>query len=128
MNRMKKVLSLILAAAMLLSLAAMITGCKENPSGNTDSTEPGQAGESGVYTVTIKTAGGMPMKGVAAYIYADSTKSDLKDYGETDDNGMVTFNLPTGVDYAIDLGVENGFIQEGETASESFIPDFLHEV
>lgn len=28
------------------------------------------------------------------------------------------------VDYAIDLGVENGFIQEGETASESFIPAF----
>ena len=28
------------------------------------------------------------------------------------------------VDYAIDLGVENGFIQEGETASESFIPEF----
>ena len=28
------------------------------------------------------------------------------------------------VDYAIDLGVENGFIQEGDVASESFIPDF----
>lgn len=28
------------------------------------------------------------------------------------------------VDYAIDLGVENGFIQEGNTAKESFIPDF----
>lgn len=28
------------------------------------------------------------------------------------------------VDYAISLGVENGFIQEGETASESFIPEF----
>ena len=28
------------------------------------------------------------------------------------------------VDYAIDIGVENGFIQEGETASESFIPEF----
>lgn len=28
------------------------------------------------------------------------------------------------VDYAIELGVENGFIQEGETASESFIPAF----
>ncbi len=28
------------------------------------------------------------------------------------------------VDFAIDIGVENGFIQEGETASESFIPDF----
>lgn len=28
------------------------------------------------------------------------------------------------VDYAIRLGVENGFIQEGETAEESFIPAF----
>lgn len=28
------------------------------------------------------------------------------------------------VDYAISLGVENGYIQEGETCLESFIPDF----
>lgn len=28
------------------------------------------------------------------------------------------------VDYAIDLGIEQGFIQEGDTAEESFIPDF----
>lgn len=28
------------------------------------------------------------------------------------------------VDYAIELGVEHGFIQEGETAEESFIPQF----
>ena len=28
------------------------------------------------------------------------------------------------VDYAIELGVENGFVQEGETAEESFIPMF----
>lgn len=28
------------------------------------------------------------------------------------------------VDYAIDLGVTHGFIQEGETAEESFIPEF----
>jgi putative pyruvate formate lyase activating enzyme len=31
------------------------------------------------------------------------------------------------VDYAIDLGLENGFVQEGETASESFIPEFNEE-
>ena len=31
------------------------------------------------------------------------------------------------VDYAIELGIENGFIQEGETASESFIPEFNNE-
>lgn len=28
------------------------------------------------------------------------------------------------VDYAIELGIENAFIQEGESAKESFIPDF----
>ena len=28
------------------------------------------------------------------------------------------------IDYAIRIGIENGFIQEGETASESFIPAF----
>ena len=31
------------------------------------------------------------------------------------------------VDYAIDIGIENGFIQEGETAKESFIPPFDNE-
>lgn len=31
------------------------------------------------------------------------------------------------VDYTIDIGVENGFIQEGETAKESFIPPFDNE-
>ena len=31
------------------------------------------------------------------------------------------------VDYAIEIGVENGFIQEGETAEESFIPSFDEE-
>ena len=28
------------------------------------------------------------------------------------------------INYALDLGIENAFIQEGETAKESFIPDF----
>ena len=28
------------------------------------------------------------------------------------------------VDFAIELGIENGFVQEGETAEESFIPEF----
>lgn len=102
MNRLKKVLSLLLAAALLLSLAAMATGCGKDPAGNENSTDPA-SGETGSYSVSIKTAGGMPMAGVAAYVYADATLSDLKDYGETDEDGVVSFNLPVGTDYAIDL-------------------------
>ena len=31
------------------------------------------------------------------------------------------------VNFAIDLGVENGFTQEGETVSENFIPEYNEE-
>jgi putative pyruvate formate lyase activating enzyme len=31
------------------------------------------------------------------------------------------------IDFALDTGVENAFIQEGDTADESFIPDFTYE-
>jgi putative pyruvate formate lyase activating enzyme len=50
----------------------------------------------------------------------------LKDYPEI--NRKITEKeYDELVDYAIDLGVENGFIQEGGTASESFIPEFNEE-
>ena len=110
----KKLLSLLLAGAMLLSMASVFTGCGKDPAGNENPTDPVN-GESGSYTVSVKTAGGMPMSGVAAYIYADATLSDLKDYGETDENGTVSFNLPVGTDYAIDLeSVPDGY-QVAET-------------
>lgn len=51
-----------------------------------------------------------PLSGLEGYPELNRTLSDTE-YDEL-------------VDYAIELGVENGFIQEGETASESFIPDF----
>ena len=31
------------------------------------------------------------------------------------------------LDHALELGIENGFFQEGEAAKESFIPDFNGE-
>ena len=116
MKRVKKVLSLILAAAMLFSVAAMITGCGEEPEVTEKPTDP-VSGETGSYSVTIKTAGGMPMAEIAVYVYSDATLSDLKDYGETDEDGTVSFNLPTGVDYAIDLeSVPKGYKVEDSYA------------
>lgn len=49
--------------------------------------------------------------------------SNLKDYPEI--NRKVTKReYERLVDYAAAIGVENGFIQEGDTAKESFIPSF----
>lgn len=49
-----------------------------------------------------------------------------KDYPELD-RKITDKEYEALVEYAIDLGIENGFIQEGETAKESFIPEFNGE-
>ncbi|HWT27580.1 MAG TPA: radical SAM protein [Mobilitalea sp.] len=54
-----------------------------------------------------------PMEAVRKYPEIDRTITE-EEYDEL-------------VDYAIELGVENGFIQEGGTATESFIPEFNNE-
>lgn len=51
-----------------------------------------------------------PRKGISGYPELDRRVTE-EEYEEV-------------VDYAIELGIENGFIQEGETAEESFIPAF----
>lgn len=47
----------------------------------------------------------------------------VKNYPELN-RKVTTEEYEEVVDYAIKLGIENGFIQEGEAAEESFIPEF----
>ncbi|MDF2906087.1 MAG: pyruvate formate lyase activator [Herbinix sp.] len=54
-----------------------------------------------------------PLSGMAAYPSMNRRISE-EEYNEL-------------IDYAIEIGVENGFIQEDDTASESFIPEFNEE-
>ena len=49
--------------------------------------------------------------------------AEMEDYPEIN-RKLTEEEYDEVVDYAIELGVENGFIQEGETAEESFIPAF----
>ena len=48
---------------------------------------------------------------------------ELKDYPEIN-RKVAEWEYKSLIEYADKLGVVNGYIQEGETASESFIPDF----
>ncbi|MDD3415926.1 MAG: radical SAM protein, partial [Lachnospiraceae bacterium] len=48
---------------------------------------------------------------------------NLKKYPELQ-RKTTTYEYRQVVDYALSLGVTRGFMQEGATASESFIPDF----
>ena len=120
MKNLKKLLSVILVVAMVLSMSAMFSGCgQETPEETT-----GEAGGVGTYNVTVKTAGGMAMEGLDVYIYADDTLTDMKDYGKTDAEGKASFELAKAEGYAICLEgapkgytVEDSYTFSGNTAN-----------
>ena len=98
MSNIKKLLSLILAVAMVLSMAAALTGCgsEETP----EETTTGDAANRG-YSVNVTTMGGMAMAGIDVYVYEDSTLANLVQYGETDADGNVSFQMTESDSYAI---------------------------
>ncbi|MBQ7416409.1 MAG: redoxin domain-containing protein [Oscillospiraceae bacterium] len=107
MSNFKKFFSLLLVVVMVLS---MFAGC--NDSGSQGGTEPSEntSGETGTYSVTVKSAGGMKMEGVTVYIFRDEAKTDMVDYGETDKNGKASFDLAKGGTYYIGLdGLPKGY-------------------
>lgn len=116
MNKMKRLLAVILAVASVLSMCAVLGGCKKGGSGADAS------GEAGSYSVTVKTAGGMPMEGIAVYVYSDEKLKDMLSYGTTDAEGKTTLSLEAG-DHYISLStvpegyaVENYYTFNGNTA------------
>lgn len=118
MKRVKKALLLLIAAVMLLAMAAC--GKKDNK-GNENSQGKG---EQATYTVNLQTAGGMKMSEMEVYIYEDDTLSDLVQYGSTNAEGQVTFNLAKSDKYAVVLAkipkgydVAASYPFEGETAN-----------
>ncbi len=118
MKNLKKLLSLLLALAIIFSMAA----CKKD--GSTDGTD--DAGEAGgeTYTINVKTAGGMAMEGLDIFVYADDTLTDMEQAGKTDANGSVSFTMKKSSYYAVTVtgaskgyNVEKSYAFEGNTAN-----------
>ena len=114
MNKFKKLLSLALAFALMLSMAA----CGGEVAETTEAAGDESAATAN-YTVSVESMGGMVLSGIDVYVYADSTLADLKQYGETDENGEVSFVMPESGDYAIVLsGMPDGYsVEESYTFS-----------
>ncbi len=94
--KLKRILSGLLAMALLLSMAA----CVQNPDDNQPTETPDTPGAKATYTVTVKNAGGLPMEGLDIYVYTDSTLNDLVNYGKTDASGKAEISLTSGGKYA----------------------------
>lgn len=117
----KRLLSLLLAIAVVISMAGMLAGCDKEQTGTQESTGTVQSGEQATYTVSVKTQGGMIMSGLDVYVYKDDTLVDMVNYGQTDASGMVSFQLPKAEGYAMELrGVPKGYdVQKSYPLSDS---------
>ena len=108
MIRMKKLLAIFLVLATMLTMSVSLAGC-----GKEDETSATGSGVAGTYTVTVETAGGMPMQGIAVSVFADDTLADMKAYNETDEKGTVSMELDGQDPYAITLSsVPKGYAVE----------------
>ncbi len=118
MNTLKRMLSVLLALAMVLAMA----GCG-NEDTTTQETTGAASAEQAAYSVSVRTKGGMAMGGLDIYVYADDTLTDLKGYGQTDEEGNASFQLPQGGSYAIQVSgapkgyqVEKSYAFNGQSA------------
>ncbi len=110
MKMTKRLMSVLLVFAVILSMVGVLAGCSKEGTDNPDSTTGAASGEKATYTVSVKTQGGMAMSGLDVYVYEDDTPSDMVNYGQTDAEGKVTFQLPKSENYAVELkGVPKGY-------------------
>ncbi len=119
MSNVKRLLSLVLALLMLLSLMSVLSACGEDPQTPSDEEAPGNTPDTpgtpdvkpgeAIYSISIKTIGGMAMKDIMVYIY--NTDGYIVAKNPTDENGNVSFTLPASPDYKAELsGVPEGYI------------------
>ena len=117
MKKLTKSLALVLALIMIFSmLVTSLVGCGGNDdtdtSTNTGSdTSSDTSSDTGTgdtnkpdgtvdYTVQIKTVGGMAVSGVTLKV---TENGNIKDFGNTDKNGMITFTLPKSNNYIVSV-------------------------
>lgn len=114
MSMFKKLLCMLMTIAVLLSALAACGG-NGNESGDAGSDDGDDSSvienvNKGSYAVSLKTAGGMALSDIDIYVYADSTLSELEQFGKTDENGNASFELADGKEYAFTLsGVPKGY-------------------
>ena len=94
--KINKQLTRLLCALLCLSLC--LSACKKN-----DPTTAPATGlpKDAIYTITVKTVGGMVLDGVVAYVYEDNTEDDLLTYGTLDNNGTFTFTATESDKYTV---------------------------
>ena len=102
----------------LLCLCVGLTGCANSDTESTppQTTQPIEA----IYTISVKTAGGMILQNVDYYVYTDSDCTDVEAYGSLPVDGVISFTAPRSDRYVVQLeGVPEGYdLKEYYTLAE----------
>ena len=108
MNKKKLLLWLIpVVVVIIVAVVLCLVLGKDHGDANVDA-----SGEAGSYSVTVKTAGGMPMEGIAVYVYSDAQLKNMLSYGTTDAEGKTTLSLESGDHYISLSTVPKGYAVE----------------
>ncbi len=115
LDKKKKLVVTVVACVVALAIvggviAAVVLGGNGGGSGSQSS------GEKTTYSVSIETAGGMAMAEVDVAVYDSDNLKNMQDYGKTDENGKITFNIPENSEYAIVLSS----VPKGYNVQESY--------
>lgn len=108
LDKKKKILLVVLACILVLAIAGGIVAAVVLGGG--ESFGNVSTGENTTYNVSVKTAGGMALSEIDVYVYDSKNQENMRDYGKTDENGQISFNIPKNSKYAIVLsGVAKGY-------------------
>ena len=95
MKKNKKILRLVCG---MLCLCMCLSACRKNDNPTTAAVD---TPKDAIYTISVKTAGGMPFAGLVAYVYEDATEDDLVTFGTLDENGSFTFTATESDKYTV---------------------------
>ena len=99
----------------LLCLCLCLSACKKEEPGTT--TGAVENPKDAIYTISLKSAGGMPFGGLVVYVYEDATEDDLLTYGTLDSNGSFTFTATESDKYTVRF---MGLPEEGYDVQEYY--------
>ena len=100
------VLLLILSALLCMSLLSACQDTKPTDPTTTLTTEVPEA----IYTITVKTAGGLVLEDVGYYVYDSVERNEIMSYGSLNEDGVIIFTAPRSNQYILVLkGVPEGY-------------------
>lgn len=98
MARTKRFVFIAGLICLLVCFGVLLSACEDTPDSSSSSTQA--TGETyTIYSISVRTEGGLKLNDVSVYIYTDSTQDELETFHDLDEEGKFTFTAITSDSY-----------------------------